>query len=923
MVDTRIGGVYATFRAENNPFLRASRQNIAALRKQSRSVKELRKNSRELRRTSERLVRTLSTVGKRLAQAATIGLGFAIRSYANLEQTLASVRGITGATENQFEFLSKQVRRLGRTTRFTAQQAAEGQLFLARAGFKVREIYAALPGTLKLAQAATVELGEAADIVSNVLSSFRAGADETERFGDVLSRTTISANTNLIQLADAIKLVGPISTSLGVTLETTAASIGILSNAGLQATLAGTGLRRILFNLEAPTTAITAILRDLELQVDDVSISQNGLIVVIERLRDAGISAAQAIELFGARGAPAFNVLVSSIPQLKELEAVLKSSAGTTTELARIQDDTLVGSFFRLVSAADGFGESLVRVSGLGTSLRSLFDTLADSINKLTDFVAKNIQSVLRQARFAAELLFAVFLINGPLGRSIVNLAVIAKSVGGLTFAIGLAAKAARLLGRALFVGFLVEGIYIAIDATQALRLRFESLANVADFISIAFLEAFSNIVNLTGRVADAVRNAFSLGSSDTATIPVNFVDVYYSPERQAELREAARRGGETYIETFIALVRERYERFIKGDKGGVALPALPALPSPKDIPFVPGSTAEIQSRDVTRRATAALNQQIPITTRLTRSLQDRVRAAEGELELIQAAVGETDRRRIQSEIIAQFENERIGLLRQQEDIELRLGGLRGSLTEAQELGLSAVTSELERQIRIEKEKLDLIIAQSAASNSLRADLISQSAVYADILENIGEQTQAVNRLSEIYDAVGNAFATFASTVITDFKSIGDAARSLGQTILNDLIRVLIVAEIRAAALGFLGSLGGGGGGGGSAASSVGSIFGAQSGGVHSGFGLVGEGGPELVDFRRPGRVYTNEELGAALGAGSGPATFNFSPIIQSSDGPAVRRAVAEAFPIFEERVLGRFAGDMRRPSALRTVTRR
>ena len=166
---------------------------------------------------------------------------------------MAQVQGITRATTSEFEALNAQALDLGRNTRFSSQQVAEGQLLLARAGLGIQEIVAALPGTLQLAQAAAVSVGESADIVTNALAAFREGADQTSRFVDVLARTTVSANTDLIQLADGLKLVAPVAAALNVEVETTAAALGVLSDAGLQATLAGTGLRKVLFDLQSPS----------------------------------------------------------------------------------------------------------------------------------------------------------------------------------------------------------------------------------------------------------------------------------------------------------------------------------------------------------------------------------------------------------------------------------------------------------------------------------------------------------------------------------------------------------------------------------------------------------------------------------------------------------------------------------------------
>ena len=402
MAEVRVGGAYIDWRSRNAQFLAGLDKNKRALREQRRAIQGLQRSLTRFNQVARQTTRLLGV-------AAAVAVAAAVRSYGNLQQTLAQVRGITRATERQFASLTEQSLLLGRTTRFTAQQVAEGQLLLARAGLDVGQIIAALPGTLSLAQAAAVEVGQAADIVTNALASFRKGADETERFVNVLAKTTVSANTDLIQLADGLKLVAPVAAALGVNVETTAAALGVLSDAGLQATLAGTGLRKVLFDLQSPTGVTSRILSDLGLTTEQVSIQQRGLVAVLESLTEAGINATQVIEIFGARGAPAFLNLTAALPRLRELREELLGAAGTARELQRVMDDTLQGAFFRLISAAEGLGIALVTTTGIGSGLQTSLDDLASTLNSLTDNVGEALSVVGDTAKFVGVLLAGRF----------------------------------------------------------------------------------------------------------------------------------------------------------------------------------------------------------------------------------------------------------------------------------------------------------------------------------------------------------------------------------------------------------------------------------------------------------------------------------------------------------------------------------
>ena len=914
MADTRIGGVYATFRAQNSHFLRASRQNIAALRRQRAETKRFQKALRDLRRDARAITSTLETLGRRTGLAVAAGLGFAVRSFAQLEQTLATVRGVTGATVEQFSLLSDQARKLGRTTRFTARQAAEGQLFLARAGFEVDQVYAALPGTLLLAQAATVELGEAADIVSNVLAGFGAGAGETEKFGDVLAKTTISANTNLLQLADAIKLVGPISKSLDVTLETTAASIGILSNAGLQATLAGTGLRRVMFNLEAPTAAVTSILDDLSLSTKDVSISQNGLIEVLEKLSEAGITARESILLFGARGAPAFNVLVKSIPQLKELEAALQGAAGTTAELARIQDDTLVGSFFKIISAADGLGRAFVRTSGLGTSLKSSFFDLADSINDLTDYIVQNIGTILDRTRAFAELLFGVFLIRGPLGRAIANLAIMARSIGYVTAALRTATAVARFFFRLFLIGFIIEGFLLLTDTISNMRGTLRNLAvEFRNSVVVSFLDGLSDITNAFVQFQNSLRDFIGrehIPEVDLATLILG----------DQAVRDAERFADELGIAFNLAL-KERLRLFGVGEKNFLNLEDAITLPKPESLSTLSFEDIAEKLRAESTSASAFNTfraQTFDLERDIRREIEATSRERERELELVSLSGRELEVAAARQGVFARFAEERVRLLGNEVSSLNNISRARAAGRRAQEEGNLALARSAEKAqqsayvaLAVTQEQIVILEEQLLRAEAL-ADAAEREAVARGELISLQSSLENTQMLIQ---NISGSFGEFAGDAILGFDKIGDSVKKLARAILTDLVQALVVAQIRAAALSFLGSFFGGGAGASTTVSAL------QHGGHGSGFAIVGEGGPELVDFRRPGRVYTNDELTAAISGGGAPV-FNFAPIIQSSDGPAVRRAILESLPIFEERVLRQFAGDMRRPSALRTATR-
>ena len=353
-------------------------------------------------------------VGKVLQQAFGIlavgaGVGFGVKILAEFSQEMSTVKAITGATGTEFEDLRNKAKELGATTRFSASQAAQGMKFLARAGFDARESVEAVGGTLKLAQAGALDLGTAADIASNVLTGFRLETSETERVVDVLAKTANSANTDVRQLGDGMKLVAPVAAGLKISLEETAAAIGTLSDAGLQGTLAGTGLRRVLSELEAPSTATADRLREMGIQLEEVRPSSVGLTGALQRLKEAGVDTGLALELFGDRGGPASEVLKEMIPRVSQLTAALNNATGTADQISEVMDQNLNGALLAVKSAFEAvilaFGE-MGSESALTQFLLNLAKTLrwvAENMDTLA--TATKVLGVSLAITFAPNLL--------------------------------------------------------------------------------------------------------------------------------------------------------------------------------------------------------------------------------------------------------------------------------------------------------------------------------------------------------------------------------------------------------------------------------------------------------------------------------------------------------------------------------------
>lgn len=319
------------------------------------------------------------------ATAAIGGLGLlAGKTFAGFEQQMARVGAVSGATSGQLVQLTEVAKEMGRTTQFSATQSAEALTFMAQAGMSVTDQIGALPKVLQLAAAGSLELGQAADIVTNVMAGFGLSTEELGHANDVLTVAFTNANTDLSQLGQAFKMAGPVAKAAGISFEETAASLAIMGNAGIQASMAGTSLRGAISRLLNPSGEAADIIERMGLTVTDSAGKMLPLVNIVGQLEEKGLTASQAMTVFGQRAGPAMLALVSQgTDALAEMTNKMETSGGIAQEIAEKQLDTLSGSFLLLKSAAEGVAISVGET--LAPHLRTVAGVLTDVSSFLAD----------------------------------------------------------------------------------------------------------------------------------------------------------------------------------------------------------------------------------------------------------------------------------------------------------------------------------------------------------------------------------------------------------------------------------------------------------------------------------------------------------------------------------------------------------
>ncbi|SOH93376.1 phage tail tape measure protein, lambda family/phage tail tape measure protein, TP901 family, core region [Monaibacterium marinum] len=474
-------------------------------------------------RGASRAVRTLrgELGGLRTVLGAGLGLGGAFAgvelvrgaatAIAGFGASMAQVRAITDPTEAEFAALTQTARELGGTTEFSASQAADGLRFLGMAGFDAAQSVAAIPAVLDLATAGALGLGDAADITSNIMSAFGIAAGDAGEAADVLAAASSRANTDIPQLGEAMSYVGPVAAAMNVSLADTAAAIGKLSDAGIQASSAGTGLRRILSTLVAPPKEASDAIAALGLELDDLDPNVVSITQIVDRFRGAGLDAADALTIFGDRGGPAILALVSQADGLRDLTQGMQDVSGEADRMASVMRDTLAGDVQTLHSAAEALALSLGE-AGLGDALRSLTQGATDLIVGVTGLVDH-----LGQMNAAGDLT------SVKIGLVFVGVAKLSSTLIGLAPVVMRATTALRAMGLAsTFALGPVGAVITLVAAGAAVWLTFRDNTAEAEtgmYDAVAGTEALNTALALFGdsHAPDAGRSAMDLAERNVA----------------------------------------------------------------------------------------------------------------------------------------------------------------------------------------------------------------------------------------------------------------------------------------------------------------------------------------------------------------------------------------------------------------------
>lgn len=223
----------------------------------------------------------ITSTGKKLSIVSAVvgGIGVAgLKTAADFEEAMSSVKAISGATGDDFQKLKEKAEYMGATTKFTATESANAMYYMALAGWKTQDMLDGLEGIMYLAAASGEDLAMVSDIVTDGLTALGYAADQSTHYADVFAKTVTNSNSTVETLGEAMKYVGPIAGALNISVEDTATALGLMANAGVKSSQAGTSLRGILQRLATNTSGARDEMESLGVKIFD----QNG------KMRDFG-----------------------------------------------------------------------------------------------------------------------------------------------------------------------------------------------------------------------------------------------------------------------------------------------------------------------------------------------------------------------------------------------------------------------------------------------------------------------------------------------------------------------------------------------------------------------------------------------------------------------------------------------------------
>ena len=334
---------------------------------------------------------SIAGAGKKMMGVTTVigGVGVAaVKTAADFDSAMSQVAAVSGATGKDFDALRSKAREMGSKTKFSATEAAEAMNYMAMAGWKTEDMLGGIEGVMNLAAASGEDLATTSDIVTDALTAFGLSAKDSGHFADILAAASSNANTNVSMMGETFKYCAPIAGALGFSAEDTAEAIGLMANAGIKSSQAGTALRTIMNNLAGDVKISGKAIGDVTIATTNADGSMRDLSDILADCRSAfgnltESEKAQAAEsLVGKNAMSGFLALMNAgEDDIEKLSSAIDNCDGSAEKMAMTMQDNLAGQLTILKSQlqelAISFGDILM------PAIRSIVSKLQGFVDKL------------------------------------------------------------------------------------------------------------------------------------------------------------------------------------------------------------------------------------------------------------------------------------------------------------------------------------------------------------------------------------------------------------------------------------------------------------------------------------------------------------------------------------------------------------
>ena len=423
----------------------------------------------------------MAGVGKTLTTNVTtpiVAIGAAaVKTTADFDAQMSKVQAISGATGDEFDALREKAREMGAKTKFSASEAGAAFEYMAMAGWKTGDMLDGIEGIMSLAAASGEDLATTSDIVTDALTAFGLTAKDSGHFADILAAASSNANTNVSMMGETFKYAAPIAGALGYTAEDTALAIGLMANAGIKSSQAGTSLRKMMTELTGEIKISGDAIGDVVIQTTNADGSMRSFNDIIMDCRDAfsklseSEKANTAEALVGKTAMSGFLAIMNaSEADLNKLSSAIDNCDGSAEQMAATMQDNLNGQITILKSALQ---ELAIQIGdALMPTVRNIVSKVQEFVEKLQQMDEGTRNTILKLAAFAAAIgpvLLVVGKLTSGVGGAMKSIASMGKSV--LTFVsqaklgVGAGGKLASAIAGIGPVGWAIIAVVAALTA--------------------------------------------------------------------------------------------------------------------------------------------------------------------------------------------------------------------------------------------------------------------------------------------------------------------------------------------------------------------------------------------------------------------------------------------------------------------------